>query len=206
MAPRIIDVEQGSPEWFAARAGLATASEFSSIMAKGEGKMRRSYMMKLAGEIITGQPTEPYSNAHMERGKVMEDEARDAYVFLMDAFPEACGFIRDDNKRAGYSPDSLLGGDGLLEVKTKLPHLMVDIILKDEFPPEHKAQCQGGLWVSGREWIDIICYWPGMPMFVKRAHRDNGYIANLAGEVARFNDDLDGMVETVRRYGLAEAA
>lgn len=206
MAPRIIDCEQGSQEWLEARAGIATASEFAAIMAKGEGKTRRSYMTRLAGEIITGTPAGNFTNAHMERGKEMEAEARESYAFMTDAEPLLVGFIRDDELRAGYSPDSLIGNVGLLEVKTKLPHLMVDLILKDEFPPEHKAQCQGGLLVSGREWIDLICYWPGFPTFIKRAYRDEEYIAALVSEIRRFNDDLDAMVDAVRRYGMAEAA
>lgn len=196
---KIIDCEQGSEEWFRARAGMATASEFSTVMAKGEGKTRRTYLYKLAGEIITGQPTESYSNAHMERGKVMEDEARDFYAFMYDAEPERVGFIV--NGSAGCSPDSLLGTDGMLEIKTKLPHLMIETIIADKFPAEHKAQCQGALWVAEREWIDIAVYWPGMPLFVKRATRDDLYIKTLSDEVARFNEELAAVVAQVRRYG-----
>lgn len=205
MAPRIIDCEQGSQEWLAARAGLPTASEFHSILAKGEGKMRRAYLLRLTGEIITGQPAETFSNSHMERGKAMEDEARDAYAFVADVEPERVGFIVNDALGVGYSPDSLIGANGLLEIKTKLPHLMVDLLLKDEFPPEHRAQCQGGLWVSEREWIDLVCYWPGMPKFVKRVKRDENYIATLSTEVERFKADLAEIVERIRNYGAREA-
>jgi hypothetical protein len=41
--------------------------EFSTVMAKGKdgGKSvtRRTYMLKLAGEILTGEPMESYSNS-----------------------------------------------------------------------------------------------------------------------------------------------
>jgi len=196
---QIIECEQGSEDWFRARAGMPTASEFATVMAKGEGKTRRTYLYKLAGEIITGQPTESYSNANMERGKIMEDEARDFYAFMYDAEPERVGFIV--NAFAGCSPDSLLGADGMLEIKTKLPHLMIETIIADKFPAEHKAQCQGALWVAEREWIDIAVYWPGMPLFVKRATRDDLYIKTLSDEVARFNEDLAAVVNQVRCYG-----
>ena len=109
------------------------------------------------------------------------------------------GFVR--NGRKGCSPDALLGIAGMLEIKTKLPHLLNDVILKDEFPPEHKAQCQGGLWVCEREWIDIAIYWPGLPLFRKRAYRDEAYIANLAAEVNRFNVELLETVEKISSYG-----
>jgi len=206
----ILDCEQGSPEWFAARRGIPTASEFSTVMASGvgggESKTRRTYMLKLAGEIVTGELADSYSNDHMERGKVMEIEARAHYAMMTDAEPELVGFVRNGNK--GCSPDSLLGQNGLLEIKTKLPHLLIDVLLKDKFPAEHRAQCQGALWVAEREWIDIAVYWPNLPLFTKRAYRDEEYIRQISDAVDQFNDELAAVVEQVRRFGLpsAEAA
>ena len=79
----IVDCEQGSEAWFRARMGIPTASEFATVMAKGRdggaSKTRAKYMRQLAGEIITGEPMESYSNGHMERGKEWEPDARDAY-------------------------------------------------------------------------------------------------------------------------------
>lgn len=198
---QIHDVEQGTEAWFRARMGIPTASEFSTVMAKGEGKTRKTYMMKLAGEIITGEPMESYNNANMERGKVMEGEARDLYSMLTDADLTRIGFVTNGLK--GCSPDSFVGSDGMLEIKTAFPHILIPLLLKGEFPPEHKAQCQGGLWVCEREWIDIGVYWPKMPLLKVRADRDSDYIANLAGEVDRFNDEL---AETVARVQSCRAA
>lgn len=202
MPLEIISCDQNSDEWFRARMGIPTASEFATVMAKGRGgadsKTRYTYLYKLAGEIITGEPTESYSNAHMERGKLMEDEARSLYEFMSDAECEPVGFIRSGRK--GASPDSLIGDVGMVEIKTKLPHLMIETILRGEFPPEHKAQCQGQLWVAEREWIDIAVYWPGMPLFVTRATRDEQFIKQLSEAVDVFNDDLDGIVARVRDY------
>jgi hypothetical protein len=194
------DCEQGSPDWFKVRAGIPTASEFATVMASGRGggesKTRRTYMLKLAGEILTGEPMESYTNAHMERGKVMEDEARDIYSFMQDVEPEPVGFISNGNK--GCSPDSLIGKAGMVEIKTKLPHLQIDVLLKDEMPPEHKAQCQGQLWVAEREWVDFVSYWPGLPLFVKRIHRDEDYIASLSNAVDEFNAELSHMVARIK--------
>lgn len=205
----IINCEQGTPEWFAARMGIPTASEFATVLAKGKGGgeslTRKTYMMKLAGEIITGEPMEAYSNVHMERGKALEDEARDLYAYLTDADPERVGFIREGQK--GVSPDSLVGEDGGLEIKTKLPHLLIDVLLRDDLPPEHKAQIQGALWITGREWWDFVAYWPKLPLFRTRVYRDNGYIANLSGAVDQFNEELAALVEKIRARGsLKEAA
>lgn len=208
MTIEIIDCQQGTDEWFRARAGLPTASEFSTVMASGRGggesKTRRTYMLKLAGEILTGEPQERYTNAHMERGHVMEDEARSWYAFTRDVEPQQVGFIK--NGRKGYSPDSLIGADGLLEVKTALPHILIDKLLSGEFSPEHKAQCQGGLWVAEREWIDLITYWPKLPPLVVRAHRDEVYIAQLSRAVDQFNEELDEIVNQIRAREGGKAA
>lgn len=197
--PQIIECEQNSPEWDAARRGIPTASMFHAILAKGKGLTRASYMRKLASEIITGESGEHYMNRDMERGHEMEGEARNFYAFMTDSVPERVGFIRNGIK--GCSPDSLLGTDGMLEVKTQRGDLLIETLLADVFPSEHVAQCQGNLWVAEREWIDITIYWPKMPQFVKRARRDEAYIKMLADEVARFNDELGVMVEVVKRYG-----
>lgn len=198
----IHNCEQRSDEWFALRAGIPTSSEFATVLAKGKGKVesktRRTYLMKLAGEVLTGEPMDNYTNRHMERGSLMEPEARALYAFMNDVEPETVGFIR--NGDAGASPDALLGDSGLLEIKTKLPHLLIDLILRDEFPPEHKAQCQGQLWMAEREWLDLCVYWPRLPLFVKRVPRDEEYIKELSGAVDAFNADLAGMVERVRAY------
>src|SRR3569833_1490525 len=127
MTPEIITCEQNSPEWLRARMGIPTASAFGDVLAKGEGKTRRTYMLKLAGEIITGEPMESFSNAHTERGHALEEEARDLYIFQTGAELERVGIIR--NGRAGCSPDSLIGEDGGLEIKTTLPHLLIETIL-----------------------------------------------------------------------------
>lgn len=199
MAVEMIECEQGSEEWHRARLGVPTASRFGDILAKGEGKTRRAYMRQLAAEIITDEIGEQFTTPAMERGKLMEAEARSLYAFLADHEPQRVGFVR--NGRAGWSPDSLIGNEGALEIKTQRADLLIETILKDEFPPEHKAQCQGGLWVGEREWIDITIYWPRMPTFTKRAYRDATFIKSLAAEVSRFADELDELVSRISRYG-----
>lgn len=199
---QIVQCDQGTAEWFAARAGIPTASMFATVLASGKGgaesKTRATYMRKLAGEIITGEPMESYSNEHMERGRIMEAEARDLYAFERLIEPVQVGFIRSGDK--GCSPDSLIGGDGMCEVKTKLPHLQIEVLERGEMPPEHKAQCQGALWVAEREWIDFVSYWPKLPLFVKRVYRDEAYIADLSKAVDTFNGELAALVARVKAY------
>jgi hypothetical protein len=198
----IYTCDQGTEEWFRVRAGIPTASEFGALMASGRGgaesKTRRSYLLKLAGEILTGEPADNFRTPDTHRGRRLESEVRDLYAFVTDHEVGRTGFIVNDGK--GCSPDGLIASDGMLEVKTKLPHLLIEVLLKDEFPADHKAQCQGALWVAERDWIDIAVYWPRLPLFVRRAHRDEEYIARLASAVEAFNDELYETVLKVRSY------
>lgn len=209
MTIEVFDCPQGSDDWFRVRLGLPTASEFGTVMAKGKdggaSLTRAKYLRTLAAEIITGEPSESYSNAFMERGKAQEDEARRLYAFAFASDPpEQVGFIKNGPK--GCSPDALLGADGLLEIKTRMGHLQVELLLSNKFPPEHRAQVQGGLWVTEREWCDLTVYSPGLPLYVSRQYRDDEYIKSLADSVDRFNEELGRVVDRVQRYGMPPAS
>ena len=201
----IINCEQGSPEWFAARAGIPTASRFDTVLASGRGggesKTRRAYMLTLIGELLTGEVQEGYTNPHMERGKAMEDDARAAYEFATGNTPELVGFVR--NHIAGASPDSLVGSDGLLEIKTKLPHLQLEVLLADEMPSDHVLQVQGQLWVTDREFCDFVSYWPKLPLFVKRVYRDDASIKRIADGVRQFVEEMHELKAVVAAKGAA---
>lgn len=197
MTLQFINCAQNSDEWLKARCGMPTASAFSKILSKGEGKTRRTYLLTLAGEQVTGKPGGSWEgNEHTERGHEMEAEARDMYAFQAAADLIEVGFVTDGRK--GCSPDRLIGDDGGLEIKTALPHILADILLKGEVPPAHVAQVQGSMWVTRRRWWDVTIYWPGMPTFIKRVPRDEAYIQKLATEVDKFIVELDETVAQLR--------
>ncbi len=205
---QIIECVQGEPEWLAARAGIPTASEFHTVMAVGKngGKSltRTAYLNKLAGEILTGEPMENYVSAAMERGTLMEDEARDLYAFQNGVEPQRVGFVRNGEK--GASPDSLIGGKGGLEIKSAAAHIQVARLLDGGLPSEHKAQVQGNLWVCEREFWDFCSYCPKLPLLQVRVYRDEDYIKKIANEVDLFNIELQQTVDYIRKYGQKEAA
>lgn len=194
------DVEQGSDRWKEIRLGLVTASRFHTVMASGRGgsesKTRLDYLCDLAGEIITGNPTESYTNQFMERGKIQEEEARNLYSFERDADLTRVGFVKNGLK--GCSPDSLIEKEGALEIKTTMARLLIKIMMRGDYPPEHKHQCQGTLWVTERAWIDIAIFCPKMPLFVERIHRDEPFISAMAAAVDEFNFELQTMVKKIR--------
>lgn len=203
MALEIIDCVQGSDEWLRARMGIPTASRFATVIAAAkdgkERKTRDKYMRQLAGEIITGEPAETFKNEAMERGKDQEPALRFLYSFETDTDVEQLGFMKDATIPAGASPDGMIGEDGMVEFKSKIPDLLIELYGKKEAPREHLAQLQGNLWIAGRQWIDIVCGYPKMPLFRVRVQRDESYIKMLAIEVREFNEELARVVHMVRR-------
>jgi hypothetical protein len=203
---QIFSCSQGTDEWFRARMGIPTASEFATVMRKkgknGDGSSveRRKYILKTATEIYLGEPSpQEYTNASFERGKAMEAEARGEYLIGVDDEYDLIGFARNGDI-AGCSPDCLVGPSGVLEIKTALPHVLADFIDRDDpFPAQHRAQCQGALWVLEREWVDLKVYWPGMPDYTVRAYRDDDYIRELAAAVEQFNGEVAEKVEKLRK-------
>lgn len=200
----IRDIEQGSPEWHQLRAGIVTCSNLECLLVNGKGPggfgaAALTYMNTIIGEAITGESADTFSgNRHTERGHEQESVAGELYEAREDAEIDRVAIIL--NHGIGYSPDGLIGADGLIEIKTKLPKFQVDVILAKEIPKEHVAQCQGGLWVSEREWIDFISYWPGMPMFVKRAYRDESKIREIAERVKTFHEIMHERLNKVIDY------
>jgi hypothetical protein len=203
----IFDCEQNSAAWNACRAGVPTSSEFSTVMAKGksggDSLMRRKYLHKLAAERLTGAVVQTWAgNADTERGHAQEQEACDLYAFLRDAQPEKVGFLR--RGPVGCSPDRFVGADGLLEIKTRAPHLQIELLEAGAMPPEHRAQVQGQLWISGRKWLDFVSYCPGLPPFIARIEREPVYMAEIAKAVTAFLADLDALTARIR--AMQEAA
>jgi len=197
----ITDIQQGTPEWLTLRLGIVTCSELDSLLVNGKGEAgfgtgAFTYMNTLIGERITGELADPFTgNRHTERGHELEGAARTLYEDREEVKTTQVGIIL--NHGIGYSPDSLVLEEGLTEIKTKLPKLQVEVILGGEVPKEHIAQCQGGLWVSEREWIDFVCFWPGMPLFIKRAYRDEVMIRKLSERVKTFYEILDERMNKV---------
>jgi YqaJ-like viral recombinase domain. len=197
----ITDLEQGSAEWLAIRMGIVTASNMSALLVNGKGEYgfgadAYSYMNTLIGERITQEIADPFTgNRHTERGHELEPKARALYEAQTDLECRQVAIIL--NKGCGYSPDSLVGDDGLNEIKTKLPKYQVEVILSDEVPKDHIAQCQSGLWLAEREWIDFISYWPGMPLFVKRMYRDEALIRKMEERVKTFYEILEERMNRV---------
>ncbi len=191
---QIIDCEQGAPEWHAARLGMITASRFSDVLAKGQGKTRRAYLLQLAAERLTGEMQETYTNGDMARGVELEAEAREAYESMYGVSVHQIGFAKLDDW-IGASPDGLIETDGGLEIKC--PRATTHLQYQDDdcLPTVYTPQVQGQLWVTGRKWWDFMSYHPKLEPFIVRVYRDEEYIKNLEAEVNKFKIELQEYIE-----------
>ncbi len=193
------DIIQNSPEWYKIRLGLVTASNFSKVLAKGQGKTRRAYMLKLAAERLTGESQESYSNANMDWGTQTEPQARAHYEAIMGVTVEQVGFI-ELNEDVGVSPDGLIGEDGGLESKCPLTTTHLEYIMANKTPSVYVPQIQGLLWIAKLEYCDFCSFDPRMrsnKMFRVRVSRDDSYIAALEEEVDKFVTELKALVNTI---------
>jgi len=196
---KIIDCIQNSPEWFAARAGIPTASNFDLIVTtKGErSKQREKYLYRLAGEAITGTPEETYQNGAMQRGIALEAEARQLYELITGATVTQAGFCLAD-EGYGASPDALVGETGSLELKCPNLATHVGYLLDGKLPTEYFQQVQGQLLVTGREWADFMSYYPGIKPFLIRVERDEQFLKQLRIELLLFVAELKDVIAKIR--------
>ena len=204
----IIEVTQGTAEWLDLRLGRATASRFKDILSTlksgAESSGRRNYRAELTAERLTHAPIERYKSAAMQWGNDTEDLARTMYMLRTGNPVEQVGFMQHDTIMAGASPDGLTGFDGTIEIKCYELANHIAALKSGKMPPEHMAQVQGQLWLSGRKWCDFISFAPELPdnaqLFIQRIARDDEYIEKLEAEVVKFLDEVGADVEFVEGY------
>jgi hypothetical protein len=167
------DLEQRSDSWYAIRRGMLTASAVHQLLTPtlklASNGTSRGLVATLAAERITGRVESTYVSYDMFEGIECEPFAREKYAEHYAPVTEVGFIVRTvEGCKLGYSPDGLVGDDGLIEIKTALPKIHIQTIARHDIPTEHTAQLQAGLFATGRKWIDFISYRPGLPLYVKR--------------------------------------
>jgi len=203
---------QGSEEWHDQRRGMVTASVVGRLITpktiKAAGNPdSRSLMNQLVAERISGWTEPTYMNDDMMRGVMCEPIARDLYSANHAPATETGFMTRDDwGHPIGYSPDGLVGTEGLIEVKAPRAKTHIQTIINDEVPLHNVAQCQAGLLVSGRQWLDFISYCGGLPMYVKRVLPDPRWHEAIVAAVQGLEENASVMISAYGRnaQGLAQ--
>ena len=174
---QILQIEQRSPEWYAARRGVPTASEFGSIITPKKREYAAAadtYINQLIDELVRPEAEQSFTgNRHTERGELLEDDARELYAFEHEVVPQQVGFILNDDGTLGCSPDSLIGNPGGLEIKCPDGPTHVKWLRAGGVPDEHKPQVHGCLIITGRAWWDFMSYCPGYEPLIVRVTPDS---------------------------------
>jgi len=217
----IVPCDQRSAEWNQARCGIPTASAFDRILTPtGErSKQAIAYRNELLAEWVVGHPEIGFNSDWMERGAVLEQQARDYYEVLTDHTIAQVGFVyKDERKLCGCSPDGLFRNplyparatrefDRGLEIKVLKPGNHIEHMLGEAaLPLKYKPQVQGGMYVTDASEWEWLSYHPEMPPVLVTVPRDEKYIAKLHDAIESFLEDLLRQRELLTLRGIGTKA
>lgn len=190
---KIIECVQGSGEWFQARSGIPTASAFSKIITN-TGKpstQAPGYMNALLAEYFIGEPVDADASGFMQRGKLLEDGAREWYRWDRGVEVREVGFCVRDDGMAGCSPDGFVDPDGGVEIKCFTAANHIGCLLGG-LQNDYVPQTQGCMYITGRKWIDLVAYNPSFNLekAVLRVERDEAYIGLMHRLISTFVEQM----------------
>lgn len=208
---KIIDCEQRTPEWMAARCGKVTGSCAPALIAvrkrgTGELAIRRDLRQRMVVEILTGVPLEdmPYKGKDLQHGIDTEAEAVIAYEVATGDIVSRVGFVEHDELAAGCSPDGYVGDwEGILECKCPASATHLEYIRANAIPEEYYGQLLHALWLTGAQWADFVSFDPryqdpSLRLFCKRLHRANVDLVAYELAVRLFLDEVQAELNAVR--------
>lgn len=202
----IIECEQRGGQWFEARLGKPTASQFGEIVTPSgkerEGARPRRYALELLAERLTLEPTQHYMTAAMEAGIENEPRARAWYELETGRTVREVGFVLEDGGRWGCSPDGLMDARGL-EIKCPQTAAFMEVAESGNLPEDHAAQVQASLWITGLPAWDYVCWTEqrGLRPVVIEVPPDAKLHSAFAEILPAFCDMLDEMEAKFRAAG-----
>jgi putative phage-type endonuclease len=200
----IVNCQQGTPEWLAARAGKVTASPVSNVLMDPKTAGYRDYQSQLVAEILTGKPQgSDFTSAAMQFGTETEPLARSAYEAHTGFSVDEVGMdIHQTIDRAGASPDGLVGNSGLAEIKCPKVATHLSYLIAGVVPAGYKNQMNWQLACTGRDWCDFVSFRPDLPenlqLFIIRHRKDSAEILKLETAVIAFLAGVDQMIEKLK--------
>lgn len=172
------DIEQRSEAWFEAKKGKMSASNAETILANGKGL--ETYIYNLMAEYYSKGEKVHYTNADIERGILLEPEAKIEFEFYTGLEVREVGYV-ELNDYILVSPDGLIGDDGLIEIKCPNDSVYFKLLLSDNIKPEYIAQMQMQLYVTDRQYCYFVSYNPNFEksLYIKKINRDEEMIEKL---------------------------
>lgn len=201
------EVVQGSIEWHQLRCGLLTASEMDLIITPtlkvADNDKEKAHLFELLAQRVTQYVEPSYISDGMLRGMDDEIEARLQYEKSYAPVTDV-GFVTNDKWgfTIGYSPDGLVGDDGLIECKSRKQSLqmrsLIEHVAVSKIDPKFMLQVQTGLLVTERKWCDLVSYCGGLWMATVRVVPDEVIQKAIIEAAAAFEKRL---AEAQEKYG-----
>ncbi len=198
------NVEQNSLDWLKLHIGIPTASAFDNLVkadfSPRTGEMPRTYLYKKVAELWRGQPLGDFSTFATEQGHIVEEEARPFFELETNQKVRQVGFITNDDKTAGCSPDGLIvdtGADCGLEIKCPAAHTHVKYLLEGKLPAEYAAQVHGSMYVTGYDRWMFMSYRRKFPPLILEVQRDEEIITKIHLAVNKFTEEIEAAREQI---------
>jgi len=138
-------IEQRTPEWYSAREGFVTASDFHAA-SFGTDSMRKRFVTNKTGQ---GPPF--LGSMATRHGVKYEDVARLLYEHYMHTKVTEYGLLPHKTvKIMAASPDGISEQGVAVEIKAPFSKTLADI------PPEYYAQMQGQMEVAELDLADFV--------------------------------------------------
>lgn len=171
MTPRpfvVVECEQRTPPWYAARVGRVTASKAGDMLARtksGWAASRDNYKWQLVLERLTGRPQErEFQSAAMLQGIEREALAVGAYEAATGNLVKTCGFLQHTDLLTGASLDGYLGDfDALVSVKCREAKAHAEHVLTGAIPKSALEQMRHELWLTGASMHQYVSFNPDFP-------------------------------------------
>ena len=194
------EVEQRSDEWFQAKMGKMSASNADTILANGKGL--ETYIYSLMAEYYSKGEKVHYTNADIERGILLEPEAKIEFEFYTGLEVREVGYV-ELNEYILASPDGLIGDDGLIEIKCPNDSIYFKLLLSNNIKPEYIAQMQMQMYVTDRQYCYFVSYNPNFEksLYIKKINRDEEMIDKLKKGLERGTQLIKEIKKNFRKVG-----
>lgn len=198
----IHDCVQGTPEWHKIKTGIPSASNIDKIITPKTMKLSsqaEGYANRIAAELtLKRQITTFKGNFYTERGHELEPEAVRLYEMKFDVDCEHIGFITNDDKTMGCSPDAIVSKKKGLELKCPEADTHVGYLCAGVLPDEYKGQVQSSLFTTGFETWDFMSYYPELPPFIITVEPDKEFHEKLGLALIQFETLVQSKLKIIR--------
>lgn len=207
----VIEVEQGSAEWFKARLGRLTGSVSSVMLSQPpKGKLettgRRDLRLRLALEQVCGRQLKQvaYVSKAMQAGTEREPEARVAFESDTGLMVCETGFLSHSAMMAGGSLDGHIGDfEELVSIKCREWAAHIEFLKHGTIPKAAHDQIVHELWLTGAKRHRYVSWNPDFPEELQLRHvtvdRDEKEIEAYALALSMFLTEVEREVEALAK-------